>query len=124
MPTSPSQHQQYLRFTVDSRCHQFSCLPFGLSCAPWTFTKVIKPLMALLQAWGIRIIIYIDDMLILAELQHLEVLIFLLEVLGFIVNKKKSILCPAQKLEFLGLLVDSLSLQLKLPSEKLKQIHK
>ena len=79
--------QQYLRFTADSKCYQFPCLPFSLSCAPWTFTKVMKPLMALLRAWGIRIIIYIDDMLILVEsreaaMQHLEVLIFLLEALG------------------------------------------
>ena len=53
--------------------------------------KVMKPLMTLLRSWGVRIIIYIDDMLILAETrgevsQHLEVLLFLLEALGFIVN--------------------------------------
>lgn len=128
IPIHP-QHQQYLRFMVSGQCFQFTCLPFGLSCAPWTFTKVMKPLMALLRAWGVRIIIYIDDMLILAEsrelaTQHLEVLLFLLEALGFIVNREKSHLCPSQELEFLGLLVDSQSLQLKLPSEKLSQIRK
>lgn len=128
IPIHP-QHQQYLRFMVSGHCFQFTCLPFGLSCAPWTFTKVMKPLMALLRAWGVRIIIYIDDMLILAEsrelaTQHLEVLLFLLEALGFIVNREKSHLCPSQELEFLGLLVDSQSLQLKLPSEKLSQIRK
>ena len=126
---SSSQHQQYLRFTVDGNCYQFACLPFGLSCAPWTFTKVMKPLMGLVRAWGIRIIIYIDDMLVLSEskemaAQHLEVLTFLLEALGFIVNGEKSILCPSQELELLGLLVDSQSLQLKLPIEKIKQIRK
>jgi len=57
-------------------------------------------------------------------IQHLEVLIFLLEALGFIVNKEKSVLCPSQEIEFLGLLVDSQSLQLKLPTEKMKQIRK
>ena len=65
-------------------------------------------------------------MLILAEsretaLQHLEVLVFLLEALGFIVNKEKSILCPIQELELVGLLIDSLG---QLPSEKMKQIRK
>ena len=34
-------HQKYLRFMVDGTCYQFTCLPFGLSCAPWTFTKVV-----------------------------------------------------------------------------------
>jgi len=51
------------------------------------------------------------------------VLIFLLEALGVIVNKEKSVLCPFQEIEFLGL-VDSQSLQLKLPTEKMKQIRK
>ena len=117
------------KFTVDSKWLHFICLPFGLSCAPWVFTTVMKPLMALLREWGIRIIIHIDDMLILAEsrdaaTQHLEVLLFLLEALGFIVNSEKSILCPAQQLEFLGLVVDSVSLQLRLPNEKVTSIHK
>ena len=65
IPINP-HHQQYLRFTVDRSCFQFTCLPFGLSC-----TKVMKPLMAFLRAWGIRIIMYIDDMLILAESREL-----------------------------------------------------
>ena len=114
---------------MEGLCYQFTCLPFGLSCAPWTFTKVIKPLITLLRSWGIRIIIYLYDMLILAKTreeasQHLEVLLFLLEALGFIVNREKSHLNPARTLEFLGLLVDSQGLQLKLPGEKIKQIRK
>ena len=122
-------HQKYLRFMVDGTCYQFTCLPFGLSCAPWTFTKVMKPLMTLLRSWGIRIIIYIDDMLILANsreeaTQHLEVLVLLLESLGFIINQEKSLLSPVQEIEFLGLIVDSLGTQLKLPGEKLRQIRK
>ena len=73
-------HQQLLRFKVEGKCYQFTCLPFGLSCAPWTFTKVMKPLMTLLRSWGIRIIVYIEDMLIMARTreetnQHMEVLV-------------------------------------------------
>jgi len=118
-------HQNYLRFMVDGICYQFTCLRFGLSCAPWTFTKVMKPMMTLLRSWGIRIIIYIDDMFILANSkkeasQHLEVLVFLLEALGFIINQEKSLLSPVQEIEFLGLMVDSLAIQLKLPGEKLR----
>jgi len=105
-------HQQYLRFQVAEACYQFTCLPFSLSCAPWTFTKVMKPLITLLRSWGVRIIIYIDNMLIMADSKeeathHLEVLMFLLESLGFMVNPEKSNLCPCRELEFLGLQVDS-----------------
>ena len=120
-------HQHFRRFRVEGQCYQF---PFGLSCAPWMFTKVMKPLMTLLRSWGkIRIIVYIDDMLVMARTkeeanQHMEVLVFLLDALGFIVNQEKSHLIPVQELEFLGLSMDSQSLQLKLPSEKIRQIHK
>jgi len=122
-------HQQYLRFQVDKVCYQFTCLPFGLSCAPWTFTKVMKPLMTLLRSWGVRIIIYIDKMLILADskeeaTQHLETLMFLLETLGFMINPEKSHLLPYRDMEFLGLQVDSQNAQLHLPGEKIKQIRR
>ena len=35
-------HQQLLRFTVKGMSYQFTCPPFGLSCAPWTFIKVMN----------------------------------------------------------------------------------
>ena len=56
--------------------------------------------------------------------QQLEVLVFLLEALGFIINQEKSLLSPVQEIEFLGLMVDSLAIQLKLPGDKLRQIRK
>ena len=31
-------HQRYLRFVVHGIRYQFTCLLFGLSCAPWAFT--------------------------------------------------------------------------------------
>ena len=32
-------HHQYLRFNFQGKCYQFICLPFGLSSAPWVFTR-------------------------------------------------------------------------------------
>lgn len=45
-----SSHQQYLRFMLDGESYQFTCLPFSLFCTPYTFTKVLKPVMALLRS--------------------------------------------------------------------------
>ena len=42
-------HHQYLRFTFQGKRYQFRCLPFGLSSAPWVFTKTLKPALALLR---------------------------------------------------------------------------
>ena len=60
-------HRKHLRFSFQGRAYQFNCLPFGLTSAPWVFTKTLKPVVSLLRELGVRIVVYIDDMLILAE---------------------------------------------------------
>ena len=72
------------------------------------------------------LIAYIDNLLLLAEskdliLDQVTGVRYLLECLGFIVNIKKSILDPAQVIEFLGLSVDSLAMEIRLPPVKIKQ---
>ena len=47
-------HHQYLRFTFQRKCYQFHCLPFGLSSAPWVFTKTLKPALAHLWKMGMQ----------------------------------------------------------------------
>ena len=42
-------HKQYLKFMFREKGYQFNCLPFGLSSAPWVFTKTLKPAIALLR---------------------------------------------------------------------------
>jgi len=44
--------------------------------------------------------------------------LFLLENLGFIINSKKTILVPSQEIEFLGIIVNSISMDLERKSEK------
>jgi len=120
-------HQPYLRFIVGQEHYQFTCLPFGLSCAPWAFTKVMKPVAIFLRSMGVRMVVYIDDILVMADTAaqvktHLEALMFLLTSLGFVINMPKSVTIPTQQIEFLGMKVDSVSLQLSLPGEKLHHI--
>ena len=73
MPTffRPNKSQG-LSVPAVSQTYQFNCLPFGLSCAPWVFTKIIKPVATTLRNIGIRLIVYIDDMLIMAETESLS----------------------------------------------------
>lgn len=56
-----SDHQHYLRFQWEGQTYQFHCLPFGLSCAPQVFKKVMKPVVAFLREKSVRLIIYLDD---------------------------------------------------------------
>ena len=84
--------------------------------------------MELLRSIGIRLVIYMDDMLLMANSKHLileqtYIALFLLENLGFVINNKKSVLTPCQQIEFLGMTVDSQSMVLKLPGEKIRKIR-
>ena len=88
-----------------------------------------KPVVAWLRGQGIRLIIYLDDILIMAssvELvkQHKQITIRLLESLGFLINYDKSMLIPTQKIQFLGLLIDSTQMLFILPETKTTSIRK
>ena len=63
-----------------------------------------------------------SDTAVLAA-QQLEVLTHILQCLGFIINTEKSVMSPTQELEFLGMLVNTNTLLLSLPADKVKQIR-
>jgi len=91
------------------------------------FTKLLKPVIGLLRQIGTRLVIYLDDILILHQSkQQLEVLVTqicqLFEALGLMINRKKSLLSPIQLLEFLGFQVCSTTLRFLIPREKLRKI--
>ena len=106
VPIHPA-HQHYLCFQWQGELWKFQSLPFGLRSAPYVFTKILKPVTALLRKLGIRCILYLDDMLIMAQdkkelLSQLSTAMELLILLGFVINTKKSICTPKQTMEFLG----------------------
>ena len=113
---------------LGQQVYQFNCLLFGLSCAPCVFTKTLKPIAAQLRQLGVRLIIYIDDILIMAESEtlvrdHVKGLIFLLENLGFVVNHPKSQVTPTQEIDFLGFTINTRSQELRLPGDKIKKVQ-
>lgn len=56
--------RKYLRFIYKKKMFQFNALPFGLSTAPFIFTKILKPVVEFLRAKGIVLVVYLDDFLI------------------------------------------------------------
>ena len=119
-------HQKFLRFVWKETMYEFACLPFGLSSAPRVVTKLMKPVVAQLRKRGVRLIIYLDDILIMAETEtlakhHAQTTCNLLEALGFVINFQKSILVPSKEMEFLGFLIDSRTMTLALPREKIRK---
>ena len=107
--------------------YQFTYLPFGLSPSARLFTKKLKPVIAFLRSMGIRLLIFLDDILIMADsleraAEHTEIAIRVLKSPGFMIKKKKSILKPTQTILFLGFIVNSIKMLLLLPEEKLRKL--
>ena len=120
-------HQKFLRFLWKDSVMEFACLPFGVASAPRIFTKLMKPVVALLRRSGIRLIIYLDDILFMNQTptglqRDMSTAIHLLENLGFVINLTKSQLKPTQTLEFLGFIVDTKNMTLVLPQGKVTAI--
>ena len=126
VPIAPQFYN--LLFRVRSETYQFKCLPFELCTAPREFTKTLKPVVEMLRSIGIRLVIYIDDMLLMASSSKLLTeqvysTLFLFDNTGFIINNKKSLLEPTQETEFLGMLINSVRLGISLPGGKIKNIR-
>ena len=51
-----------------------------------------------------------------------DTVIFLLQHLGFVINWKKSVLTPVQEIEFLGLKINSVNLEISLTEEKIQKV--
>ena len=123
------EHQKFLHFLWKGTQWEFMCLPFGLASAPRIFIKILKPIVGLLRKQGVRLVIYLDDILLMASTtetltHHVELTVALLELLGFVVNYQKSQLNPVQSLEFLGFMINSVMFQISLPKDKVKNIRK
>ena len=117
--------RDYVRFLWSGNLYEFLCLCFDLELVSRIFTKLLKIPMSELRRINIRIVIYLDDMLITGQtmeeiLMSRDSVIFLQQHLGFVLNLKKFILNLVQKIEFLGITINSLKMCLSLPQEVLK----
>ena len=105
--------RRYLRFVVGGRSYQFRVFCFGLTTAPQVFTRIMAPVSAILHKYGVRMLRYLNDWLILASselacLQSRDRLLTICTELGIQVNLTKSSLVPTQSLVYLGMEIRSL----------------
>lgn len=130
IPIHPA-FQKFLRLAVKTgmgtRHFQFQALPFGLSSAPRIFTKVLGEVLAPLRLKAITVIPYLDDLLIVAKsyqrlLEDLQAVQDFLQSLGWLINKEKSSLIPAQKVTYLGYDFCSVNQRVFLPQEKITKV--
>ncbi|KZS06357.1 Uncharacterized protein APZ42_030220 [Daphnia magna] len=104
-------------------------MAFGLSPAPRIFTKLLKVVTAILRQQGLRLVIFLDDILILNSTEggvrnDLKTTLDLLQSLGFLVNWEKSVVAPSQIMEYLGMIVDSIKMSFSLPAIKVQEVKR
>ncbi len=121
------RHRPFLRFAFEGRAWQYRVLPFGLSLSPRVFTKVVEGALVSLREVGFRILNYLDDWLILAQSReqlcdHRDLVLRHLSQLGLRVNWEKSKLSPAQRISFLAVELDSVSMTARLTEERAQSV--
>lgn len=122
-------YKKYLRFIFEDRIYEFNVFPFGLSTAPYVFTKLTKPVVERLRSQGLISVVYIDDILMIGKCweecnDNVTKTNHLLCSLGFIVNEKKSQPVPSLQCKFLGFVPNSHEYSIYLPTEKRDKILK
>lgn len=116
-------HRRFLRLIFNGELLQMTCLPFGLASAPKVFASLTNWIAQKLRDKGLRIIVYLDDFLIVHQNEnilkiHTLETISMLQTLGWIIQFSKSTLCPVQKIEYLGIMWNSRDDLKGLPQDK------
>ena len=102
-------------------------LSFGLRCAPYIFTEISNFISSTMEKLGYSCVAnYLDDFLVFGttfqDCQEAQMaLISLLGELGFYVSWKKCA-SPATSIRYLGIIIDSMSMCLSLPEDKLEKL--
>jgi hypothetical protein len=101
----------------------YRVLPFGLAWAPFIWTSIMKPLAGIIRSRSIRVVFYIDDILIMAPpskiVVHRDFVLRLFMHMGLLISWKKSALVPSAEPLFLGTVIDFKGSCFRVPESKL-----
>ncbi len=102
-----SRHTRYLRFGYDGVCYEYQVLPFGLSTAPRTFTRIVRTVAGFLRKKGVEMFQYLDDWPIVGQsreecIRNRDLAHYWTVKLGFLINIEKSDWVPSTEPVFIG----------------------
>ena len=105
-----TDHQELLGFKFQNTYFKWTVLPFGHCCSPYFFAKTIRPIIAYLRTLGLKVVVYVDDFILVANetqiYNHKHILLQTLQDLGWVINYEKSSLEPTQVKKYLGHIID------------------
>ena len=119
--------QKYLKFTYHGLLYQYTVFPNGLSTCPRKFTKMMKPPLSHLRLLNHISSGYIDDVYLQGSTYNRCVIniidsIKMLDDIGLVVHPEKSVLIPQQNITFLGFVIDSVNMIVRLTEDKIFKI--
>ena len=124
--------QKYLCIQWKGKYYQWTVLPFGLNCSPYFVNKVLRPVVGYLRSLGIRLVLYVDDIILMSEpgtiIAHRDCLLQLMSRLGWFINYEKSSLVPSTVKEFIGYVLETDNedscVWIKIPNERISKLCK
>jgi hypothetical protein len=121
-------YQHFFCFDYEGTRYQFTCLVMGLSISPKYFSKLVGVLVQLARKWGVQMSFYMDDTLLRAPQFDLassntQLVGNLFQQAGFLLHRDKSVTTPTQQIKYLGFIIDSLTLCISLPDDKVKKLR-
>ena len=120
-------HKKFLKFSWNGQLFQFCAMPNGYCDAMRVFTKILKPVFATLREQGYESVIYVDDSLLQGDtyqecLDNIKATLRCLQSLGFVIHPTKSVLHPTQEIVFLGFIINTNDMTVRLTAEKKTKI--
>ena len=125
-PLSP-EASDLMGFELDGDSFRFTGVPFGLSSAPRVVSLLLDVVSSVLQEAGARHVRYLDDFLFIGDSAK-EVRAAMVRAAEIfkkfgLVNNLDKYEGPSTRMEFLGILIDSVSQTLSLPDRKLEALQ-
>ena len=125
-------HRKYLGFSWrfpngQIRYFQFNVLPFGLSSTCYAFTKLLRPLVKRWRGFGYSSVVYLDDgitgrrsfdLALRASNQVRQDL----KDCGLTANEQKCTWFPLQIGEWLGMIINTISMTFVMPQKKIDKL--
>ena len=120
--------RRYMRFMWEGMKFQCIGMPFVLAPAPKLATKMMARMIRYLRSCGLRLAIYIDNLILLSQsykgsIEQTQLLVDTLHNLGFGIQPDKCSVIPSRSAEFLGTQVNSRKTQFRVPKDKIRSTH-
>ena len=109
VPIHPD-NRTFFGFHFMGKNYVWNVLPFGFNGSPYYFNKVVRAMVSYIRELGVRIVAYVDDILVLSSSCTAErdtaAVIRILKSLGWYINWDKSRVEPSCIVEYIGYRID------------------